>query len=207
MSTRSPKIVSHGLCRSITCWSVSTPRGRGDQREAAKDRQSGSSCHGHCKCPFTVHLAPGLQSTGGRVDSAPGPLSALVFCHPSILLSVCLSAPRSDIRLERSHFLSIPLYLTAPGKRPTWVRAGWGEGLRSDPQLTWADLTPIWKGINSSSGNLNGQTCQQLTCLIISFSDLIEILIKMGTKVQIEQRNFLSRTIFHCRFCSCYMGL
>lgn len=145
MSTRSPEIVSHGLCRSITCWSVSTPRGRGDQREAAKDSQRGSSCHGHCKCPFTVHLVPGLQSTGGRVDSAPGPLSALVFCHPSILLSVCLSAPRSDIRLKRSHFLSIPLYLTAPGKRPTWVRAGWGEGrgergsdrTHSSPEQIW----------------------------------------------------------------------
>lgn len=142
MSTRSPKMVSHGLCRSITCWSVSTPRGRGDQREAAKDRQNGSSCHGHCKCPFTVHLAPGLQSTGGRVDSAPGPLSALVFCHPSILLSVCLSAPRSDIRLERSHFLSIPLYLTAPGKKKTHMsesRVGRGAPIGPTAHLSWSD--------------------------------------------------------------------
>ncbi len=127
------------------------------EEEAAKDRQSGSSCHGHCRCPFTEHLT---QDCSQQVGVSPRPRGHSQPSSFVILLSVCLSAPRSDIRLERSHFLSIPLYSTAPGKRPSWG-GGEGTGARSDPCLQ------IWPPSGEASIHLQETETDNLSTIAL----------------------------------------
>ncbi len=79
------------------------------EEEAAKDRQSGSSCHGHCKCPFTEHLT---QDCSQQVGVSPRPRG---HSQPSSLSSFYLSVsqPRAQIfawsAVTSSAFLSTRL--------------------------------------------------------------------------------------------------
>lgn len=147
---------------------VNTERKRRSE-SAAKDRQSGSSCHGHCKCPFTEHLTQDCSQQVGVSPRPRGHSQPSSFVIPlSFYLSV--SQPRTQIfawsSVTSSAFLSTRL---RPVKDPHEEERE-GRGAPIGPQLTWvsmsSDLTPIWRGIKSSSGN-----CQQSPCLITCFSD------------------------------------
>lgn len=79
---------------------------------AAKDRLSGSSCHGHCKCPFTVHLT---QDCSQQVGVSPRPRGHSQLLSFVITLSFYLSVsePHAQIlawsAVTSSAFLSTRL--------------------------------------------------------------------------------------------------
>lgn len=90
---------------------VNTERKRRSE-SAAKDRLSGSSCHGHCKCPFTVHLTQDCSQQVGVSPRPRGHSQPSSFVIPlSFYLSV--SQPRAQIfawsTVTSSAFLSTRL--------------------------------------------------------------------------------------------------
>ncbi len=90
---------------------VNTERKRRSE-SAAKDRQSGSSCHGHCKCPFTEHLTQDCSQQVGVSPRPRGHSQPSSFVIPlSFYLSV--SQPHAQIfawsSVTSSAFLSTRL--------------------------------------------------------------------------------------------------